>query len=226
MKSSSKEKLKKIALWLLDVVLNVAIVLGAVLLLENFLITPFDISGPSMCDTLNLLDGKCSQETGERIILNKAVYYVSEPERGDIIVFVPKTSSEKYLIKRVIGLPGETVEILNGYVYITNEENPTGVKLKEEYLNETSLGHTRPLSGTTIFQVPEGEYFVLGDNRNSSTDSRSCFQSNLSNSCKENPENAFVPVENIDGKAWVVFWPLSSWRALDNADYSELKTLP
>lgn len=226
MKTPSKEKLKKILLWTLDIVLNVAIVLGTVLLIEKFLVTPFDIYGPSMCNTLNLMDGKCTQEYGERIILNKAIYYVSEPERGDIIVFVPKTSDEKYLIKRVIGLPGETVEILNGYVYITNEANPTGVKLEENYLNETNLGHTKPLSGTTIFQVPEEEYFVLGDNRNSSTDSRSCFQSNLSNSCKDNPENAFVPLKNIDGKAWVVFWPLSSLRVLDTADYSELKTLP
>ena len=86
------KKYKKPLLWTLDLVINVAIVFGIVLLVERFLITPFDIYGPSMCDNLNFLNEECTREYGEKIIINKAGYYVSAPDRGDIIIFKPKFS--------------------------------------------------------------------------------------------------------------------------------------
>lgn len=219
----NKENMKKIGLWLLDLAINVAIVFGVVLLVERFIVTPFDIYGPSMCDNLNLIQGECVREYGEKIIINKAGYYLGDPERGDIIIFEPKFSDEKYFVKRIIGLPGETIEILDGEIYITNEENPTGTKLDEPYLNTSSKHNTKTFArGSTVFQIPENEYLVLGDNRNSSTDSRSCFKNPFSEGCNNGVEEAFVPKENIAGKAWIVFWPIGSWRTIDNIEYSEL----
>ena len=218
---------KKHLLWILDIVLNVTIILGTVLLTYTFLIAPFDISGPSMCDTLNLVDDKCQREFGEKIILNKASYLISEPERGDIIVFKPKHSDEKYFIKRIIGLPGETVEILNGEVYITNEENPKGTKLEETYLNSTNNGKTKTHQNSPkVFQVPEDEYFAMGDNRAVSTDSRSCFQSPYQINCSEQVDNAFVTKDLMEGKAWFAFWPLSNMRHIDQPEYLELTSPP
>ena len=218
-----KQGLKKYILWVVDLIINVAVVLGVVLLIMKFIIAPFDIFGPSMCNDLNFIDDECTQEYGEKIIINKAGYRVSEPERGDIIIFTPKFSDEKFFIKRIIGLPGETIEILNKQVYVTNEDNPTGTKLEEPYLGDENLNNTESFSkGYKIFQVPEGEYFVLGDNRKASTDSRSCFKSPYGDGCNNNIEEAFVPKENIEGKAWIVWWPIPSWRIMDQPEYSEL----
>lgn len=176
-----------------------------------------------MCDTMNLIDGECANTYGEKIILNKAKYIVSEPDRGDIVVFTPKHSDEKFFIKRIIGLPGETVEILNGYVYVTNDLNPRGTKLEETYLNEENLGRTYTYTSSyTVFKVPEDEYFLLGDNRNHSTDSRSCFESSQGNSCKNGIGKAFIPKSLMEGKAWFSFWPMPNWRVLDQPEYTEL----
>jgi len=215
-----KEKIKKLGLWVLDLAINVAIVFGIVLLVEKFLVTPFDIYGPSMCDTLNLINGECEREYGEKIIINKAIYYISEPERGDIIIFKPKFSDEKYFIKRIIGLPGETIEILDGEVYVTNKENPTGKQLDESYLNIKNKHNTETFpKGYKIFQVPDGEYFAMGDNRGSSTDARSCFRNPFSEGCDNGIENAFVPKDNISGKAYIVFWPIGSLGIIDSPEY-------
>jgi signal peptidase I len=217
------KKYKKQLLWLLDLTLNVVIVFGIVLLVERFLVTPFDIYGPSMCDNLNIINEECTQGYGEKIIINKAGYYIDEPDRGDIIIFKPRFSDEKYFIKRIIGLPGETVEIINGYVYVTNDTNPTGTKLEEPYLSETNSGKTKSFpKGGKIFQVPEGEYFVLGDNRNASTDSRSCFHNPYNQACTDGIEDAFVPRNMIAGRAWFSFWPIANWRTLEVPEYPEL----
>lgn len=219
------QKYKQYILWVVDLIVNVAIVFAVVLLIEKFIATPFDIYGPSMCDTLNNINGECIREYGEKIILNKATYYVSSPERGDIIVFVPKFSDEKYFIKRIIGLPGETVEILNGDVYITNKEHPEGIKLDEPYLNEANAHKTTSFpSGFKIFNVPEGEYFTLGDNRNASTDSRSCFKNPYGEACEGSQTNTFVPLKNIEGKAWVTFWPLSKIGVIHQPEYFMTET--
>jgi len=162
MENTFFKKYKKQIIWIVDLIINVVIVFGVVLLFEKFIAAPFNIYGPSMWDNLNVIDKKCVREYGEKIILVKAGYYVSAPQRGDVIVFTPKFSNEKYFIKRIIGLPGETVEILNGEVYITNKENPTGKKLEEPYLNDTNKGNTASFeTGYKVFQVPEGEYFTL-----------------------------------------------------------------
>jgi signal peptidase I len=224
MENSQQSKYKKILLWILDLVVNVAVCFGILMLIEKFLIAPFDIYGPSMCNNLNFINNECVKEYGEKIILDKASLYVKDPQRGDIIVFTPKFSDEKFFIKRIIGLPGETVEILNGEIYITNNENQTGIQLEESYLNQENIHNTETFAtGYKIYQVPENEYFVLGDNRGASTDSRSCFRSPYSGGCENKIEDAFVKKEDIEGKAWVVFWPIKNWETIDRPEYKELQ---
>lgn len=99
---------------------------------------------------------------GDRIVASRLSYYFHEPQRGDIIVFdFPDDESQTYL-KRIIGLPGETLEIKDGKVYINGSKTP----LKENYLKETPVGDYGP------YTVPKNSYFMMGDNRNDSKDSR------------------------------------------------------
>lgn len=216
-----KSQATKIVIWILDLVVNVAIIFALVLIIQTWIVAPFDVSGASMCNTLNYLDDGCHNGYGEKIIINEATYLISEPQRGDIVVFKPTAESEKYFIKRIIGLPGETVEIRSGKVFITTADGTT-TELEENYLNEDNRDNTQAFFGDlTVFEIPNNHYFMMGDNRKASTDSRSCFKSVISSECRDNPEQAYVHIDDIRGKAWLVWWPLSSIRHLDNQLYSE-----
>ncbi len=141
-------------------------------------------------DVLNLLPGE--DRSAKRI-----VYPFHPPERGDIIVFNPPVRSDKPYIKRVIGLPGETVSVQDGFVYID------GQRLDEPYIDGpiTACGARRQCDPVT---VPEGEIFVMGDNRTNSSDSRS-----------------FGPVgiDRIIGKAWITYWPTNDIGLVPHQDY-------
>ena len=214
-----------------DLSLNLIIIIGMVLIIQKWVIAPFAVFGSSMCNTLNYIDSKCEENFGEKIMLNEAIYLFNNPERGDIVVFhVDPTlnhnidTEKKYYIKRVIGLPGETIEIKDGYVYVSKKDSQNSIKLEEKYLNDFNLGNTNPhIKSLSVFHVPENQYFVLGDNRNFSTDSRSCFQRSTSDECKNNASLAFVPVENIRGKAMFVWWPLKNTRLVQKPEYKELE---
>jgi signal peptidase I len=125
------------------------------------------------------------------------VYPFHPPERGDIIVFDPPTVSDKPYIKRVIGLPGETVTIENGSVYIN------GQKLDEPYIKD---GITKCRPKCDPVTVPEGEVYVLGDNRENSSDSRIF---------------GTVPVGSIIGKALITYWPFSDFGLVPHYDYPD-----
>jgi signal peptidase I len=131
----------------------------------------------------------------ECIMVNKVCYRSSGPQRGDVIVFYPPFDSPHPFIKRVIGLPGETVEIKDEKVFID------GISLEEEYIMAPTY-YTMP-----AIEVPENEYFVLGDNRNGSNDSHNDWT---------------VPRDNIIGKAWFTYWPPSKWRVVKHYSYPEL----
>lgn len=124
---------------------------------------------------------------GEYIMVNKATYYFQEPKRGDVIVFHSPRNPDSDLIKRVIGLPGDTIEIKDGTVYINQKP------LSEHYIAEP------PSYKYPRVEVPDNNYFVLGDNRNNSADSHTGW---------------FLPRENIIGKAWISYWPPENWAAI------------
>lgn len=121
------------------------------------------------------------------------------PHRGDVIVFNPPVSSDKPYIKRVIGLPGDTVEIKDGFVYVN------GTKLNETYLHGDTTD-CQPRACDPVV-VPEGEVFVLGDNRAHSSDSRYF---------------GTVEISEIVGKAWITYWPIGHIGKVPTSDYPEL----
>ncbi len=221
------EKTKKILLWILDIGLNLGIIFALVFVIQKWIIAPFDVSGSSMCDTLNNIQGECHTGYGEKIIINEALYELNDPERGDIVVFLAphqiEDEEEKYFIKRVIGIPGDTIEIKSGKVSVKPKGAEEAIIINEPYLNEQNNNNTQAyFSNFSVFEVPEGKYFLMGDNRQASTDSRSCFQSSISLSCKQNPESAYISREAIRGKAWIAWWPIAKIRILEAYRYPEL----
>ena len=211
-----KYALRDLGLNILDIVLNVVIIVVLVYFVRSFIISPFQVYGPSMCDTLNFINNRCLNEYGEYIIVNKITYLgpFGDPERGDVIVFKPPDEEEDFFIKRIIGLPGDKIEIKGGKVYIQNEEHPEPYELDEPYLNERNSEHTATF-GETEFEVPEGKYFALGDNRDKSTDSRSCFRDPFSGGCKGDDATAYLDEEDVEGKAWLVLWPFNRMRFVE-----------
>ena len=121
-----------------------------------FIAQPFLVSGASMSPNF---------ETGHYLIVDQLSYNFQKPERGEVIIFRYPKNPKKFFIKRIIGLPNETVIINDKDIIIKNEENPEGFKLKEPYIKFFSNNDLETV-------LTEGEYFVLGDNRPSSSDSR------------------------------------------------------
>lgn len=158
---------------LLELLKSLLIAGALAFIIITFIIQGFYIPSGSMRPTL---------EVGDRIFVNKFIYRFKEPARRDLIVFYYPNDPTKKYIKRLIGLGGETVEIIEGQVYIE------GQPLEETYtLQEMYRGDYGPT------QIQEDNYFVLGDNRNNSEDSRYW---------------GFVPREMIIGQAFLIFWPL------------------
>ena len=122
--------------------------------------------------------------SGERLLIDKLTYRFRDPARGEIVVFRYPRDPSHYFIKRIIGLPGDHVVISSGYVYVN------GVRLVEEYTSSLTLGSDRE------YVVPPGSYFVLGDNRNNSQDSRTPFV-------------GYVPRSLIVGRAVLRYWPIT-----------------
>jgi signal peptidase I len=144
---------------LISEVLRFAIMaLIIVLPIRIFVAQPFIVSGASMETTFS---------TGQYLIVDQLTYHFEEPTRGEVVVFRYPKDPSKFFIKRIIGIPGDTVHITGSEVKITNSEHPDGVILEESYVHAM-----RP--GTTLTEkLGEGEYFVMGDNRDASSDSRS-----------------------------------------------------
>lgn len=209
-----------------DLGLNILIILVLVYTVRTFLISPFQVYGPSMCDNLNYIKDVCQDGFGDYLIVNKAGYYpffghrFDPPERGDIIVFRPPHNNDDFYIKRIIGLPGEKIKLQNGKVFIFNKDHQSGFELPEEYLNEENRNKTYPLLShmVTEYEVAENTYFVLGDNRKKSSDSRTCFRGPGDSDCV-NPEAHFLHIDQIEGRAWIVLWPFSKIRILHNPEY-------
>lgn len=218
--ASHLEQRRPTLYFLADLALNILIIIVLVFGVRNFLISPFQVFGPSMCNSLNFLSGRCQDAFGEYLIVNKAVYYpffgrsYKRPQRGDIVVFRPPNVKKDFYIKRVVGLPGETVKIQNGRVYVNDKE------LNESYLSNENRNQTFPFPAHLVatYAVPANMYFVMGDNRKKSSDSRTCFAGAGDRYCND-PTHNFLPFEAIEGKAWVVLWPFNKIRLLENPAY-------
>jgi signal peptidase I len=145
----------------------------------------FQVYGQCMLPNIN---------DGDRVMVTKTTYLFNNPDRGDIVVFHSPRDTGSDLIKRVIGLPGDTIEIKNHEVFVN------GKPLSEPYLNEA------PDYSMPSQRLPLNQYFVLGDNRNNSADSHTGW---------------FLPRENIIGKAWLSYWPPENWGAVQHYSFGQ-----
>ena len=174
------EKLKE----LLEYIIILIVVIAIVWFVDSYFIVNARIPSESMENTIM---------AGDRIIGNRLSYKTSIPKRFDKIIFRYPDDEKQLFIKRIIGLPGEKVMIIDGKVYINSDPLP----LDDSFIKETSFGDFGP------YEVPSNSYFVLGDNRNCSLDSRYW-------------NNTFVKKEQILGKAVFRYYPFSSFGTLNN----------
>jgi signal peptidase I len=175
---------------LVELVLVLALAFGLAYLVQGWVVKPYRIPSASMEPTL---------EIGDMVLVNRFIYHLHPPRRGDIIVFHPPghgdtpvrgatTEASVNYIKRIIGLPGETVQIRHGTVLICRAPHVGCHALHENYVASHHYGNYPP------YTVPAGDYFVLGDNRGNSDDSRVWGP---------------LPRRNIIGEAFLIYWPLN-----------------
>lgn len=196
-KTDGKEE-KSVAKEVLEWVEVVVVAVVLAFFIDNVILINATIPSGSMEKTIL---------THSRVLGTRFAYWFSAPKRGDIVVFqypIDDAEGKKtHYIKRVIGLPGETVEIKGGSVYIDGE------KLEEDYINGTWTVENDGF----LFEVPEGEYLMLGDNRNNSNDARYwpsiALNQGLADTAEEAASFSFVPKKKILGKAYFCYYPFS-----------------
>lgn len=154
-----------------------------ILPIRYFIVQPFFVRGDSMVPNFHDKD---------YLVIDEISYRFKEPQRGDVVVFRFPQDPHQYYIKRLIGMPEETVEIKNGQVIVSNQSNPAGFELDEFYLDQSTPGEIN-------IKLDENEYFVLGDNRGASSDSR-----------------RWGPLARhlIIGRAWLRAWPVNAAQAI------------
>ena len=177
-----KRKMNPIVEWLVVV----AVAITSALLVRAYVVQQFAVDGESMMSTLH---------NGDRVLVNRLSYRLHDPRRGDVVVLkrFDGASAERDLIKRVIGLPGETVEVRQCVVYIDD------VPLEEPYLDPDIQAADGCGNDQAPLQVPDGQVFVLGDHRGRSSDSRVF---------------GTVPYDLLIGRAFVIIWPVGDWAWL------------
>lgn len=170
----------------LDWVIVIAAALAVALFINFFVIVNSTVPSGSMETTIM---------PGSRMIGFRVAYLFSEPKRGDIIIFKYPDDPSELFVKRVVGLPGETVEIVDGVTYINGEV------LEEDYINDNYWMGNLDKEDYGPYVVPEKSYFMMGDNRGNSRDSRKW-------------RNTFLQRDGIIGKAWLCYWPFSNFGIL------------
>ena len=186
-----KEYLVKASkIFVVDFIETAAVTLAIALLIYIFIASPHVVVGESMMPNF---------VNGEYLFTNKLVLSYSNPKQGQVIVF-QHTPQEEY-IKRVIGIPGDTLEIRNGYVYINGEKLNESAYIPKGVVTQ---GATY-LANNVAIKIPKGEYFVMGDNRENSSDSRFW---------------GLVPRNEIKGVAAFVFWPLNKFGFIPQINYT------
>lgn len=199
--NSSAEKRswwKEAGLFVLDVIKVAVVSLAIIYPVRTFLIQPFYVQGESMIPNF---------QEKEYLIIDEISYRFQKPVRGDTVVFHPPSRPDEFYIKRIIGLPGESILLRNGRVIIFNQQYPAGIMLDESsYLpaNTMTRSTTSLLAEGVPLALGDNQYFVLGDNRANSQDSR-----------------AFgpLPLKNIVGRAWLRGWPISRVGSVSTPEY-------
>ena len=187
---------KEIFSWIKIIVVAVAIAF----VINNFIIMNANVPSGSMMNTI---------QKGDRMIGLRTSYWFSEPKRGDIIIFENPDYNEnskkndKYYVKRAIGMPGEKVTIRDAKIYINDSKKP----LDEPYLPE-EWTYVNGSDGELVYNVPEGCYLMLGDNRNNSSDARFW-------------KNTYLKRENIIAKAEFIYWPWGHKGLFEKVEYAE-----
>ena len=171
-----KEKFTKQSFW--ELVRFALIAIAIVIPIRIFIAQPFIVSGSSMIPTF---------EDGQYLIIDEISYRFNDPQRDDVVVFRYPNNTKKFFIKRIIGLPNETVDIKGNAVTVTNKDHPSGFILDQSFIENTA-------NNDTHFELKDDEYFVMGDNRSASSDSRYW---------------GAVPKKLLIGKAFLRLFPIS-----------------
>ncbi|MEA3376984.1 MAG: signal peptidase I [Chloroflexota bacterium] len=169
---------------LLREILETALLTLIVFLILNTLTGRFQVRGSSMEPTL---------QDGQYLVISKLAYWLRPPKRGDIVVFHPPNGASDDYIKRIVGLPGEQLRIVDGEVRVN------GVAVEEPYV-------VRQGAYSGSWELEADKYFVLGDNRANSSDSHTW---------------GTLPEENIIGKAWLCYWPPEAWGLVEHEEFPE-----
>jgi signal peptidase I len=175
-----------------DLLKIIVVALVIIVPFRMFIAEPFVVSGHSMLP---------NYQDKDYLIIDRLTYRRSQPQRGDVVVLRFPRDPSQYFIKRIIGLPGEEVRLEGGSVIIASQENPKGFRLNEPYLPSQTETIGRPEK--TL--LGSGEYYVLGDNRNASSDSRVW---------------GILPQDNIVGKVWLRVFPVSSFEIFHKPVYN------
>lgn len=170
---------------------TILLVAALALIIRYFVVQPFVVEGASMEPTyLN----------SDYLLVEKVTLYFKSPERGTVIIFKAPNSPDVSYIKRIIGLPGEKVIVKDRKVMIYNNEHPNGIILNESYLPADTL-----TSGDKEITLSSGEYFVMGDNRENSSDSR---------------EWGLITKKEIQGEAWLIVYPFSRFGVQPKVNFA------
>lgn len=187
------ETIKKIFGIFFDFLQGIVVILAIMVMIYLFIMSPQEINGASMEPNFH---------NGEYILTNKVIYRFREPDRGEVIIFKSPSNKEIDYIKRIIGLPGDTVKLENSIFYVN------GRSISEPYLDpEIRTYGGRFLQENIEITVPPGHYFVAGDNRPHSADSR---------------EFGPVPKEDFIGLTFLRYWPFDRASLIQKANYKNL----
>jgi signal peptidase I len=201
--SGEPQQAKKQATRAIREIVETLLLAALIFLLVRLVVLNFRVDGESMLPNL---------DNGQMLLVNRNAYQhvdlggdryypFDPPERGDVVVFDPPTSSDKPYIKRIVGLPGEEITFGQGHVFVD------GVQLPEDYIQDRTRCNREDRCDVV---VPEDHVFVLGDHRSNSSDSRVF---------------GVVPIENIVGKAWVSYWPPNDIGFVPHEDYAGIGEL-
>lgn len=179
--------------FIVEVLKIVIISLAVIIPIRVFLIQPFYVKGASMEPNFH---------DNQYLIIDEITYRFQQPARGDVVVIKNPANTSTFFIKRLIGLPNEKIEMKDGHVYIYNSQYPDGLKLNEDYLDPENVNN---YGSNNSIALKENEYFVIGDNRKSSLDSRS-----------------FGPIQKkyIVGRTWLRIWPFDKFKQYNALQYN------